>query len=69
MEPKEKGYQKRSSFGKFGEILKLDGENKEGGDGWKEFKKGSPVRYFAQVINAFMWLTYLQAYIRTQYHS
>jgi hypothetical protein len=38
---KDKGYpNKKSSFGKFGEILKLDGEEKDAGHRWKEFKKG-----------------------------
>jgi hypothetical protein len=45
LEPRQdKGPQnKKSSFGRFGEMLKLDGENKATGDGWKEFKKGPSV--------------------------
>jgi hypothetical protein len=30
-----------SAFSKFGELLKLDVDDKESGDGWKEFKKGT----------------------------
>jgi hypothetical protein len=41
LEPRQdKGHQnKKSSLGKFGEMLKMD-DNKARGDGWKEFKKG-----------------------------
>jgi hypothetical protein len=43
-EPKKESehQQKKSSFGKFGDILKLDSEDKEAG--WKEFKKGPCLR-------------------------
>lgn len=33
--------QKGSTFSKFGDLLKLDTDDKESGDGWKEFKKGA----------------------------
>jgi hypothetical protein len=41
LEPRQDmGHQnKKSSLGKFGEMLKLD-DNRTTGDGWKEFKKG-----------------------------
>jgi hypothetical protein len=38
--PKEQ-HNKISAFSKFGEILKLDADEKESGNGWKEFKKGA----------------------------
>jgi hypothetical protein len=43
VEPKkDQGNQhQKSSLGKFGDMLKLDSQEKEAGDGWKEFKKGA----------------------------
>lgn len=44
---KDKGPQEHKAFARFGEILKLDSQEKEAGDGWKEFKKG-PLPFITQ---------------------
>jgi hypothetical protein len=42
LDPKDNEHRhKGSTFGKFGEFLKLDADDKESGHGWKEFKKGT----------------------------
>lgn len=42
LDPKDNEHRhKGSTFGKFGEFLKLDADDKESGHGWKEFKKGA----------------------------
>lgn len=56
----------RSTLSKIGDILKLDHEDAQAGDGWKEFKKG---KHFFSFISCLLSFLYLQALTHTQYLS
>jgi hypothetical protein len=68
LEPKKDqgNLHKISPLGKIGDMLKLDGDDKEAGDGWKEFKKGLFV-IAPLIISRTDPLSNAQVYTHTQY--